>query len=33
MQPQGISLGRPFWGGAVPETLPPWSVYWGIGEA
>jgi len=31
--PQEISLGRSIWGGAVPERLPPWSVYWGIGEA
>jgi hypothetical protein len=22
---------RPIWGGAPPDTLPPWSVYWGIG--
>jgi maltooligosyltrehalose trehalohydrolase len=29
----GISLGHSIWGGTVPETLPPWSVYWGIGEA
>jgi maltooligosyltrehalose trehalohydrolase len=32
-RPQGISLGRSIWGGTVAETLPPWSVYWGIGEA
>jgi malto-oligosyltrehalose trehalohydrolase len=23
---------RPVWGGPIPETLPPWSVFWGIGE-
>jgi malto-oligosyltrehalose trehalohydrolase len=32
-RPHGVSLGRSIWGGTVPETLPPWSVYWGIGEA
>ncbi len=32
-RPQVISLGRPIWGRDVPETLPPWSVYWGIGDA
>jgi len=32
-RPQEISLGRSIWGGAVPAILPPWSVYWGIGEA
>jgi malto-oligosyltrehalose trehalohydrolase len=32
-QLHGVSLGSPIWGGTVPETLPPWSVYWGIGEA
>ncbi len=31
-RPQDAALGRPIWGGAVPETLPPWSVYYGIGE-
>jgi len=31
-RPQDTSLGRSIWGGAVPETLPPWSVYCGIGE-
>lgn len=23
---------RPIWGGAVPEMLPAWSVYWGVRE-
>jgi maltooligosyltrehalose trehalohydrolase len=32
-RPQGVSPIRPIWGGTVPETLPPWSVYWDIGEA
>jgi malto-oligosyltrehalose trehalohydrolase len=32
-RPRDISLGRPIWGGREPETLPPWSVYWGIGDA
>jgi maltooligosyltrehalose trehalohydrolase len=32
-RPQVISLGRPIWGRGVPETLPPWSVCWGIGDA
>ena len=27
------SESQPIWGGAPPETLPPWSVYWGIGDA
>jgi maltooligosyltrehalose trehalohydrolase len=31
-RPRDISLGRPIWGGDLPETLPAWSVYWGIGE-
>jgi malto-oligosyltrehalose trehalohydrolase len=26
-----VELGRPIWGGAMPEILPPWSVHWGIG--
>jgi maltooligosyltrehalose trehalohydrolase len=29
---RSVSAAGPIWGGAVPETLPPWSVYWGIGE-
>jgi malto-oligosyltrehalose trehalohydrolase len=32
-RPQGITFGRSIWGGEPPETLPPWSVYWGIGDA
>ena len=32
-RPQNVSPGRPIWGEEVPETLPPWSVYWGIGDA
>jgi malto-oligosyltrehalose trehalohydrolase len=32
-RPQSIPLGRSIWGGTFPETLPAWSVYWGIGEA
>jgi malto-oligosyltrehalose trehalohydrolase len=28
-----VALGRSIWGGDTPETLPPWSVYWGIGDA
>jgi maltooligosyltrehalose trehalohydrolase len=32
-RPEEISIERPIWGGAVPEILPPWSVYWGIGAA
>jgi malto-oligosyltrehalose trehalohydrolase len=32
-RPQGISLGRPIWGSDAPETLPPWSACWGIGDA
>jgi malto-oligosyltrehalose trehalohydrolase len=31
-RPRSVSAADPIWGGAVPETLPPWSVYWGIGE-
>lgn len=25
--------GRPIWGGQAPERLPPWSVFWAIGES
>jgi maltooligosyltrehalose trehalohydrolase len=32
-RPSSFNLGRAIWGHAIPETLPPWSVYWGIGEA
>ena len=30
VRPQGIALGRCIWGDKVPDTLPPWAVYWGI---
>jgi maltooligosyltrehalose trehalohydrolase len=32
-RPSAIRAGRPIWGGAIPERLPPWSVFWSIGEA
>jgi malto-oligosyltrehalose trehalohydrolase len=32
-RPAGVAPSRSIWGGSVPETLPPWSVYWGIGDA
>jgi malto-oligosyltrehalose trehalohydrolase len=32
-RPPAAALGRIIWGGNVSETLQPWSVYWGIGEA
>jgi maltooligosyltrehalose trehalohydrolase len=28
----GLPDGRPIWGGSPPEILPPWSVYWSIGD-
>ena len=31
-RPGGAGGGRPIWGGARPEMLAPWSVFWGIGE-
>jgi malto-oligosyltrehalose trehalohydrolase len=31
--PRALSPSRAIWGGDTPETLPPWSVYWGIGES
>ena len=30
-RPKEFSPDRAIWGGKPPETLPPWSVYWGIG--
>jgi maltooligosyltrehalose trehalohydrolase len=30
-RPAELPLGRPIWGGALPETLPPWSVFWSMG--
>ena len=30
--PPGFRPGRPIWGGHPSERLPPWSVFWGIGE-
>jgi malto-oligosyltrehalose trehalohydrolase len=32
-RPSGLRAGRPIWGGPIPERLPPWSVFWSIGEA
>jgi maltooligosyltrehalose trehalohydrolase len=29
--PESRAAERPIWGGPLPEMLPPWSVYWGIG--
>jgi maltooligosyltrehalose trehalohydrolase len=30
--PRGFRLGRSIWGGEPADKLPPWSVFWGIGE-
>ena len=30
-QPDNTASGRPIWGGQIPKTLPPWSVFWSIG--
>jgi maltooligosyltrehalose trehalohydrolase len=30
-RPDNAALGRPIWGGQIPNTLPPWSVFWSIG--
>jgi maltooligosyltrehalose trehalohydrolase len=30
-QPDNAAPGRPIWGGTVPKTLAPWSVFWSIG--
>jgi maltooligosyltrehalose trehalohydrolase len=30
-RPGGVPAGRVIWGGPMPPTLPPWSVYWIIG--
>jgi maltooligosyltrehalose trehalohydrolase len=30
--PREFRLGRSIWGGEPAEMLPPWSVFWGIGE-
>jgi malto-oligosyltrehalose trehalohydrolase len=31
MHPRG-DAGKPIWGGRPPASLPPWSVYWAIGD-
>jgi len=31
-RPPSGRAGRPLWGGALPEILPPWSVFWSVGE-
>jgi malto-oligosyltrehalose trehalohydrolase len=31
-RPRGWTVGEPIWGGAPPEALPPWSVYWSLGS-
>ncbi len=30
-RPDGVAVARPIWGGDVPETIPPWSVFWAVG--
>jgi malto-oligosyltrehalose trehalohydrolase len=30
-RPDIAAPGRPIWGGQIPKTLPPWSVFWSIG--
>ena len=32
-RPEREFTARPIWGGDVPAILPPWSVYWSIGDA
>jgi hypothetical protein len=31
--PSGIRIERPLWGGLPTPHLPPWAVFWGIGQA
>ena len=30
--PRAFSRGRPLWGGAASEQLPPWAVLWSVGD-
>ena len=32
-QRPSLSWGAPIWGGPLPQALPPWSVYAGVGGA
>jgi maltooligosyltrehalose trehalohydrolase len=32
-QPAPDHAGSPIWGGEPPDILPPWSVYWSVGDA
>jgi malto-oligosyltrehalose trehalohydrolase len=31
-RPRQLTSGRPIWGGEPPAELPPWSVFWSIGQ-
>ncbi len=31
-RPRHVPAGHPLWGGAAGDMLPPWSVFWSIGE-